>query len=128
MLKNNAFSPFRNPGLSCIHTLSFIFILALILFISTTNIYAAQVTLEWDSNTEPDIDGYKIHFGNSSRNYDSITDVGNQTSYTVKNLVEEQVYYFAVTAYDKYNNESDYSAEVFNTVQINNPPVLSSIG
>jgi chitodextrinase len=53
-----------------------------------------------------------ISLGSSSRNYDSVNDVGNQTSYTIQNLVEGQKYYITVTAYDTSNNESGYSSEV----------------
>ncbi|GAX59620.1 hypothetical protein SCALIN_C04_0108 [Candidatus Scalindua japonica] len=59
-----------------------------------------------------------IYSGISSRNYDSVNDVGNQTSYTMQNLVEGQTYYFAVTAYDTANNESGYSEEVVYTIPI----------
>ncbi len=118
MLQKNTYSLSRKLELSCLRALSFIFILALILFISITNAYSAQVTLEWDPNTEPDFAGHKIYSGPSSRNYDSVNDVGNQTSYTIQNLVEGQTYYIAVTAYNTFNTESDYSAEVVYTVPI----------
>jgi hypothetical protein len=41
--------------------------------------------------------------------------VGNQTSWTITNLIDNETYYFAVTAYDSYANESDYSNEVSTT-------------
>jgi len=116
MLQNNAFSPLRKPELSCLRALSFIFILALTLFVSTTSVYSAQVTLAWNPNTEPDFAGYKLYTGLTSGNYDNTTDVGNQTGYTLQNLVADQMYYIVVTAYDTSNNESGYSAEVVYTV------------
>ena len=118
MLQKNTYSPFRKPELSSIHALFFISLVALILFISTTNVYSAQVSLVWNPNTEPDLAGHKIYSGPSSGNYDSVNDVGNQTSYTIQNLVEGQTYYIAVTAYDTFNSESGYSAEVAYTVPI----------
>jgi fibronectin type 3 domain-containing protein len=130
MLQNNTFSPFRKLEISCLHALSFIFILAFILFISTTNVYSAQVTWVWSQNTESDLAGYKIYIGSSSGNYNNVNDVGNQTSYATQNLVEGQTYYVAVTAYDLLNNESGYSAEVVYTVPIlntNQAPVLNPI-
>ena len=78
----------------------------------TSNIYSAQVTLNWDPNTEDDIAGYKIYYGNSSGNYDSKVDVGNQASYTITALESGKTYYFAITAYDIYGSESGYSAEI----------------
>jgi hypothetical protein len=69
--------------------------------------------LRWDPVvTHPDLAGYKIYYGNSSRNYDDTTDVGNQTSWTITDLIDTESYYFAVTAYDIYANESGYSNEV----------------
>jgi hypothetical protein len=68
--------------------------------------------LIWDPVTHPDLAGYKIYYGNSSRNYDDTTDVGNQTSWTITGLIDTEPYYFAVTAYDIYATESDYSNEV----------------
>ena len=82
MLQKNTYSLFRKPELSSLYALFFISLVALILFISTTNVYSAQVTLAWDPNTEPYFAGYKIYSGPSSRNYDSVNDVGNQASYT----------------------------------------------
>jgi hypothetical protein len=36
--------------------------------------------LAWDPpENQTDIAGYKVHYGNSSGNYDTIVDVGNQT-------------------------------------------------
>ena len=34
---------------------------------------AAQVTVGWDPNTEPDIAGYKVYYGTVSRNYSLYT-------------------------------------------------------
>jgi fibronectin type 3 domain-containing protein len=76
----------------------------------------AEVMLEWDENTEPDLDGYKLYYGSASRSYGYIIDVGNQTDFTVVDLVEGETYYFAVTAYNTSGYESSYSNEVVYTV------------
>ncbi|MDR4499305.1 MAG: Ig-like domain-containing protein [Candidatus Scalindua sp.] len=68
--------------------------------------------LAWDPNTEGDLAGYRVHYGVSSGNYDTIVDVGNQTSYTISGLISGTTYYFAVTAYNISDNESIYSNEV----------------
>jgi len=39
-------------------------------------------------------------------------DVGNVTIYRLDNLLEDVIYYVAVTAYDTIGNESDFSEEV----------------
>jgi len=69
MLQNNTYSSFRKPELSSLHALSFISLVALILFIATTNVCSAQITLAWNPNTEPDLAGHKIYSGPSSGNY-----------------------------------------------------------
>ncbi len=80
------------------------------IFLSSNHVLAAQVTLGWDANPEPDIAGYKVHYGTSSRNYSTHIDVGKATTYTVTNL-QSVAYYFAVTAYNTSGQESGYSAE-----------------
>ena len=74
------------------------------------NAHAAQVTLAWDA--ENGVAGYKIYYGTVSKHYTSFIDVGKNTTYTVPNLSDGITYYFAATAYDASNLESDYSNEV----------------
>ena len=86
--------------------------LAILFFIPAISI-AAEVTLEWDPNPEPeDVAGYKVYCGYSSRDYEINFDVGNQTTYTIYGLESGRVYYFAVTAYNIENFESDFSEEI----------------
>ena len=79
--------------------------------ICTTFSSAAQVTLEWDVNSEPTISGYNVYYGNSSRDYDVTLDVGNWTSVTIAHLEDNETYFFAVTAYNTDGDESGYSSE-----------------
>ena len=78
----------------------------------------AQVTHEWDPNTEPDLAGYKLYYGTSSGNYPNVIDVGNQVTYTVTGLIPGETYYFSVTAYNTSGYESDYSNEIVYTVPL----------
>ena len=92
--------------------------------------YAADVTLQWDANTEPDLAGYKIHYDtNSGEPYApdaadyaaqgsspvtvQIGDLSdpNDPGYTLTGLDEGKGYFFAVTAYDDEGLESEYSNE-----------------
>lgn len=74
--------------------------------------WSAEVRLEWNPNTEPDLAGYRIHYGTASGSYTSRVDVGNVTAYMVSGLADGIRYYFAATAYDTSANESGYSNEV----------------
>ena len=85
---------------------------------------AAQVTLAWDANTEPDLAGYKLYYGNSSGSYQFSVDVGNVTSYTLSGLLEGQIYYFAATAYNVSQNESGFSNEVSKAIADVTPPTV----
>jgi hypothetical protein len=76
----------------------------------------AEVTLEWDPNSETDIAGYRIHYGTASGSYIHLKDAGKQTACTVTELVPGTTYYFAATAYNTSGLESDYSNEVLYTV------------
>ncbi len=71
-----------------------------------------QATLEWDPNSEPDLAGYKLHYGLASGSYDTTVDVGDQTTYTIANLEVGATYYIAATAYNTSGLESGYSNEV----------------
>jgi hypothetical protein len=86
-----------------------------------TAIFAKQVTLAWDANTERNLGGYRLYYGPASRSYTSVIDVGNQTNYTFFDLEDDKAYYFAVTAYNsKQTFESGFSNEV-NTASSNTP-------
>ncbi|MFQ5708035.1 MAG: Ig-like domain-containing protein [bacterium] len=98
-------------------------------FSYSTNAAAESVTLSWDPNTESDLSGYKVYYGTESRNYNTVIDIGNGTSYKINNLASGKTYYFALTAYDFSNNESGFSVEVsYSTSQVDtNPPELVAV-
>jgi hypothetical protein len=79
---------------------------------------SSTVTLAWDPNTEPDLAGYILYYGQASTNYDFVIDTGTNASYTVGGLAEGETYYFAVTAYNAESLESDFSNEVEYTVPV----------
>jgi len=105
---------FRFSG-KCIISLA---ALPLILTLFATIAHSAEVGLQWDPTTEPELAGYKLYYGLDSGNYTSSMDVGNQTSFTLSNLEYDTVYYFAVTAYSIDGGESDYSGEIFYSVPL----------
>ena len=89
--------------------------------------YAADVTLRWDANTEPDLDGYRIHYGTESGDYNGTgadqgsspitVPIGNladsdNPEYALTGLTDGVAYFFVVTAYNDQERESDYSNQV----------------
>jgi len=72
----------------------------------------ATVTVSWDANTENDLAGYRIYYGERSRNYDLKITAGKVTSHRIDGLMPGKRYFFAVTAYDLSGNESGFSSEV----------------
>lgn len=90
--------------------------------LAAPNSLAGTATVSWNKNPEPDIKGYKIYYGTSSGNYnDSVSiDSPDQTSYVFNNLQEGNTYYFAVTAVDLADHESERSDEASKAVPTGN--------
>ena len=98
-----------NIFVSYINLLIIIFVL---FYLFSSDIFAAEVTLRWDKNNDGDIAGYNVYYGKSKDNYDKSKNVGNNTTATVTGLTVGAEYFFAVTAYDRSLNESDFSNSV----------------
>jgi len=99
--------------------------LFVLLFLLTTKIvFAGSATVSWNANSEPDLAGYNIYYGTTSRNGSSVkpypgstmVSVTGTTTKAFTGLTEGATYYFSVTAYDNSNNESEYSQEVVKEV------------
>jgi hypothetical protein len=71
----------------------------------------SSVSLEWNPNTDPSVDGYNVYYGGASHDYTNVIPLGNTTNVRVDGLMEGKAYYFAVTARDAYGDESDFSDE-----------------
>ena len=91
----------------------------------------ATVTLAWDAPTTnvdgsplTDLGGYKVYYGTTSGVYATVLAVGSVTTATVTNLQPGMTYFFAVTCYDIYGNESAFSQEL--TVVATDPPYPNS--
>jgi fibronectin type III domain protein len=89
-----------------------------------------QIRLSWErptTNTDgtplTDLAGYKLYYSLTSRRYDFIKTLSNQTTCAVSGLEPGRTYYVAVTAYDTSGNESHFSEEVSVTA----PATLSPI-
>ncbi|MGL1893745.1 MAG: fibronectin type III domain-containing protein [Spirochaetaceae bacterium] len=71
------------------------------------------IKLLWNPVKHSNIDGYTIYLGLKSNNYIEMIDVGKNTSYTIKNLQSNKIYYFSVRSYVD-DLKSDYSQEKYN--------------
>ena len=89
--------------------------LAILLLISNDEIVSAQSTLTWDPpGYVQNIDGYKVYYGNTRRNYPEHKKIEdkNQTSLPLDFLADGDTYYLTVTSYNLSGLESVYSNEV----------------
>ena len=123
--------PGTRPGFSSKVLILFtllVFVLLTSLVCWPSGAYPAEVKLAWDPNADPDLAGYKVYYGDSSRNYGSSVVAGNRTDTAVGELQEGRTYYFAATAYDIYGNESDYSEEVSYEVPRSNSAPIAQDG
>src|SRR5688500_534215 len=83
------------------------------LLLCVNSVAAAQsVTLAWDPNPEPEVTGYRLHYGTASGQYSSQVDVGNTTTHVVSGMDLSLDYYFAVQAYTSDGLVSTLSDEV----------------
>jgi hypothetical protein len=78
-----------------------------------------MVTMQWNSNTELKLEGYRVYYGTSPGKYKSCVDVGKATEstpgvvkYTLTGLNKGKRYYIAVIAYDTLHNTSGFSKEI----------------
>ncbi len=81
-------------------------------------VMATSLIVSWNPNTESDLKGYKVYYGQSSRDYTTSVDVGDVTTYRIDGLSGGNTYYVSVTAYDNSGNESSYSEEVSESIPL----------
>lgn len=96
---------------------SFMFIGFVLL--AANNVFAKDITLAWDNSDDPSVTGYRVYYkiNSSSLPFDgagaseggSPIDIGNKLTATLSNLREDQIVYFAVTAYNASGEESSFS-------------------
>ncbi|MCB9857260.1 MAG: fibronectin type III domain-containing protein [Phycisphaerales bacterium] len=79
--------------------------------------------LDWDNNTEPDLNSYVIYISPTPGGpYDEV-DSDDPSEFPVFGLTNGTQYYFVVTARDDNGNESGYSNEATTTPIAEPPPV-----
>lgn len=90
----------------CHPVLSTLFSLALV-------VAASAASITWDPNTEPDLGGYRIYWGPTSRGYTNLLTIPAAPGVRITNWVPVvTVGFVAVTAFSTNGLESDYSNEI----------------
>jgi hypothetical protein len=97
-----------------------------LLLLATGPAAAAQVTLAWNPNTEPDIAGYVIEYGPAAAPFTLSADVGNQTTWTLTNATPGTTYSFRVVAYNVNGEWSPASDVVTSTASTPGGPTLTA--
>ena len=85
----------------------------LILFLWLASVGEAAmktISLSWDTNTEPNLAGYRLYWGqtyaSAANKTGTMVEIGNKTSVCVQVDDSVPVYFFGVTAYNTSGNES----------------------
>ena len=120
----------------------------LIIFIvfCLTPLSYSEITLQWDPNTEPDLNGYMVYYDDETHcenDEDTCTNptglfdgtgavegaspiiiqaIPSSPEFTLTGLDESIDWFFSVTAYDTENLESDFSNQVKSDKDIIPPP------
>ena len=85
-------------------------------FLLSASAQAATLTLQWDRNSEPDVQGYIIKYGTQSGLYTVEVNVGNQITHTLTlTPTTTTTYYFVVQAFNATTRSAN-SAQVSTTI------------
>jgi len=96
----------------------------LLLILATATAWAGNATLAWSASPSGDIAGYNVYYGTQSGAYTTEVNAGPSLNVTVSNLTPGVTYYFAVTCYDSFGDESGYSNEIGFTLPSGTQPTL----
>ncbi|MGO8942435.1 MAG: fibronectin type III domain-containing protein [Syntrophobacteraceae bacterium] len=82
---------------------------------------AASLKMAWTPCNNPEVVGYRIHYGTEAGNYTKTVQVeGRLTSKAVvDNLEDGKTYFFVITSYNAKGEESPYSYEMSNAPRKN---------
>ncbi len=125
----------KKPFLNVLTIIAIIAVLAFVGYIifgkkiTTKPTNTGTATISWNANTEPDLAGYKIYYGNSPRSDDcppggypnkidiGKTDMPDNPTYILKDLENGKTYYFSISSYDASGNESCFSPEMSKAIK-----------
>ena len=91
--------------------------------VSMTHAQVTQITLAWNPSNDADVAGYKVYRRTAGKPYKKpIGTVENVPNPELSlNVSYGKKYYFAVTSYDTYGNESSLSNEVSWPIEVFSP-------
>jgi hypothetical protein len=89
-----------------------------VLTVTLAQAHAGSVSLLWNKNPEPDVVGYRVHYGRTGGSPTNHIDLGSATNATVTGLQEGNSYMFYATAYNSAGLESELSVGVSHTVAV----------
>lgn len=94
-----------------------VFLIGFVFFLLSNIALGGDLKLAWNPSQSTGVGGYKLYYGQTSKNYKANLDVGNVTSYKMTGLTNGGTYFFAVKAYNAVKSiESAFSNEVSATV------------
>jgi len=96
--------------------------------LTVTPASCAQLDLDWNANTEPDLDHYNVYRGTATGGpYDLIAS-STTNSYSDTGLTASRTYYYVVSAADTSGNEGGTSGEASGTTSADDlGPVTSNV-
>ncbi len=89
-----------------------------------THAKTQSVTLAWDSDSDPSVVGFNLHYGTSSGQYTQTLNIPTNTATTAnvsQGLSYGVTYFFALRAYNSSNVESPNSNEVSASIPVPTP-------
>jgi hypothetical protein len=119
-IRSGGLYPMQRSSIVKKNRLLLFFCLLPILIISmSASALARDISLAWDPTDDPYVAGYRLYYTNElpTGPFDgadllegpSPIDIGPTLTATVQGLDPDRIYYFAVTAYDAWGNESSFS-------------------
>jgi hypothetical protein len=97
------------------YTRKFILLFIPLFFGFVSPVYAVNATFQWDTNSEPDLAGYRVFCREEGQSYDYTNPSwkGTDTTCTIFNLDETKTYYFVSRAFNTQGLESSDSKELY---------------
>jgi hypothetical protein len=122
-LEGQAIEPAQGRRRACVRLLLGVLLL---MWPCTGRCGFTTLTLAWNPVPDPQVVGYKLHYGTLSRSYNHVLSVGAEARGAIPGLSPGTTYFFAVTSVTLSGTESDYSDEISYTVA--SPPGTSAGG